>query len=296
MEVYIFQYSGGIQHAYLHSHLTLHLSNYPGEWCIWKGWIGQGSLHVFRNVLEKIYWREVNMSFFLYLFALNKKHVCYLNILTSKFVSLFVFAKSAETYLKLFAFENLVCKGNAWEGVTWGLVLSNRCRWREKTGFWWNRLQQKMLSEEVHRVAVQKLASLLFMVVIHGSLWQDAWEWGMTEMVGRVEQCQGKGLARGRGGFSHASSVRAASQGTGFDLPRMTLSQTVPHSNESTRQLWDIPQRVTSKRLWRRAALAMLLYNISSQSHHLLQFPPTSGSICMQILPHLFLLPSERTN
>lgn len=67
----------------------------------------------FAMFLRKFTGERSTCLFSCYLFAFNKKHVCYLNILTSKFVSLFVFAKSAETYLKLFAFENLVCKGNA---------------------------------------------------------------------------------------------------------------------------------------------------------------------------------------
>ena len=49
---------------------------------------------------------------------------------------------------------------------------------------------------------------------------------------------------------------------------------------------------------WLRPAL---LYNLSLEPHLSAEqaccdFPPHPGSICMQILPHLFLLPSERTN
>lgn len=46
---------------------------------------------------------------------------------------------------------------------------------------------------------------------------------------------------------------------------------------------------------------ALLLCNTSSPprlsaEQACCEFPPHPGSICMQILPHLFLLPSERTN
>lgn len=170
MEAYISQHRGGVQHAYLHSHLTLHLSSYPGEQCIWKGWTGQGVYMYFATFLRKLTGERSTWFFSLHLFALNK------NTLYIFWTSwdLFSFTRNTETYLKVFAFENLVCKGNAWEGVIWRLVLSNRCRWKNRF------LMEQITAENAFWTSLyscnKKLAPLVFMGVILGILWRNTWE------------------------------------------------------------------------------------------------------------------------
>lgn len=60
-----------LQHAYLHSHLTLQLSSQRPEWYIWKSCVGWGSLHSFCNVHKKTNCRKAS-TFYFHLLALNK--------------------------------------------------------------------------------------------------------------------------------------------------------------------------------------------------------------------------------
>ena len=208
MEAYISQYSGGIQHAYLHSHLTLHLSSYPGECCIWKGWEVQGSLQVFCNVLEKTYWREVNMVFFLHLFTLNK------NILYVIWISwdLFFSLETQKHIWKCLLLRTLYARG----------MLEKTTRF----------LMEQITAENAFWTSLYSCNLKISIFAIYGS---DLC-YPVTECLGMVQRCRRGHADLTQGNLSLPRGCSNAA--TGF-LERWSM----PHASQWWRGIWAMPLR-----------------------------------------------------